>query len=323
MPRPTPEVLLDQLGGQLASGEVVLFTGAGFSADARARDGEALPSTAELTRQLWAVAFPDHEPDGSQLEDVYECALAADPQRTADVLCARLQVDDRSLPDTFQTWFSMPWFRVYTLNVDDVDEAAQRRFDLPVAVRPVSALTDELPPRCPDLLSVHLNGRIADFPAITFSHAQYGQRTALPDPWYQHLAADLSAHPVLFVGTQVDEPPFWQQLALRLWESDARRARPPSYLVTPRLPLARRRVLHQLQIEWVPMRQADFARDVLAQLGPHAEQGHERLRAAAGWGTVIERHVDQVGAPLRDESRVRSRRGRGARVGPDTRAAES
>lgn len=261
-----PDQLCEEMAHQLEHEGLILFTGAGFSQDARSRSGEPIPSTPELVELMWPVAFPEDEPDASEIEDVFESALMADRDRTHDVLRARLEVDAESLPPTYETWFSMPWFRIYTLNVDDLDDAVQRRFELPVPIRCLSALGDELPPRLSELLCVHLNGRIAGFPAITFSHQQYGERTAAPDPWYQHLAADLLAHPGLFVGTQLDEPPLWQQFALRTGRGLGPPDRPPSYLVAPSLPVARRRVLEELNVTWIPMNQADFAEQVLAPL---------------------------------------------------------
>lgn len=260
-----PEGLADRLRPHVEAGDLVLFTGAGFTGDALSTGGDPIPTSASLLAQLWRIAFPDETPDDSRLEDVYECAVAADEEATGELLRSRLLVDDESLPDTYRTWLSVPWARMYTLNVDDLDDAAGRRWDLPAPIRSVSALTDTLPARPDGVLSIHLNGRVADFPAMTFSQLQYGQRTARPDPWYQHLAADLRDRPVLFVGTSLDEPPLWQQVAIHLVEHD-RASMPPSYLVAPRVPRARREVLRRLHVEWVPMDTAGFATDVLARL---------------------------------------------------------
>jgi len=244
---------------RLSGAQPILFTGAGFSVGARAVDGDPLPSSRQLRDLLWPIAFPDAEPDRSTLQDVYDCAVAADPDRTQQVLERRLTVDAESLDDSFRCWFAMPWARHYTLNVDDLCDAVSRRFDLPRPIVSVSALGSPLPARVDGLLSIHLNGRMADFPNITFTHLQYGHRTAQPDPWYQHLAADLATSPAVFVGTSLAEPPLWQQLALHPGTDD----RPPSFIVTTRMPRARREVLRRLHVEWVPMSASAFAADVL------------------------------------------------------------
>ena len=271
--------LSSHLADDLASGRLVLFTGAGFSADARDVDGNSVPTTAELRDLLWPLVFPEQEPDESELADLYECAMQCAPEKTEALLRRRLRVDERTLPEVYRLWYSMPWFRAYTLNVDDVDEAVARRFDLPLGIRSVSALVDELPGRADELLSVHLNGRIDGFPHITFSHQQYGERTATPDPWYQHLALDLANHPVLFVGTRLAEPPLWQQVAVRRPGDDGER--PRSYIVTRRLPLARQRILQGLNVEWIPMRHAEFAERVLVELTDEAACGFDALRAVS------------------------------------------
>ena len=273
--------LLSDFAGDLGTGRLVLFTGAGFSGGALNHDGQPLPSTAELRDLLWPLVFDDVEPDSSELADLYECALACAVDETGELLRRRLRVDERTLPEVYRTWYSMPWFRSYTLNVDDLDDAVQRRFDLPVGIRSVSALGDELPARTHELLSVHLNGSVAGFPRITFSHQQYGQRTALPDPWYQHLAVDLARHPVLFVGTQLAEPPLWQQVALRA-AGDTIADRPRSYIVTPHLPLARQRILADLNVEWVAMPHEQFAEEVLQRLEDAAAAGFRALEAGDG-----------------------------------------
>jgi hypothetical protein len=146
-------------------------------------------------------------------------------------------------------WFSAPWSRIYTINIDDLDEAVQINAPLPVDITSISALAeDHLSSEAP-LLSVHLNGRTADFPNVTFSSEQYGRRTAAAstDVWMSKFVADFETAPFLFVGTQLEEPTFWHHLAVRGFRrSGARELRPKAYLVTPRLPLARAAVLKQL-----------------------------------------------------------------------------
>lgn len=182
----------------------MLFTGAGFSRAARSTTGGAVPSVRELAEHLWKIGFPGQTFDeASTLGDIYEAAVRVARNRTRDLMFRLLEVDAASLPDSYRVWFSMPWVRVYTLNIDDLDEAVQRTFMLPRPIRSVSALSSPLPGTDEALWVIHLNGTMGDFPEMTFSQRQYGERTARPDPWYSHLVADLSGRPVLFVGTQL------------------------------------------------------------------------------------------------------------------------
>ena len=143
----------------------------------------------------------------------------------------------------------------------------------------MSALVDSsILANSPDVLCIHLNGRVGDYPEMTFSDRQYGERTARPDPWYQHLVADLSNKPVVFVGTQLDEPPLWQHLELRgARHRRSRELRPGSYLVAPHVSLGRQSMLSDLNIEWIQMGQVEFATSVLAEMIEARAQGMKVL----------------------------------------------
>jgi hypothetical protein len=119
----------------------------------------------------------------------------------------RLTVDPRTLPNEYRLWFSFPWHRIYTLNVDTLAEAAERAVDLPRRLRPVSALADPGPATGDALEVVHLNGRLTDLPNVTFSQRQYGERLSGPDLWYANLVREMRTRPVVYVGTSLDEPP--------------------------------------------------------------------------------------------------------------------
>jgi len=263
-----------RFAGQLRRGDVVLFTGAGFSRAAIAASGVPVPSVAQLRSLLWPIAFPNQPvDDASTLGDLYDCAVKAARNRTRQELTAAFTVQPDGVPDVYRTWFSMPWFRMYTLNVDNLEEAAARRFSLPRRIRSISAVREGLPPMTGELIAVHLNGRLDDFPDMTFSQRQYGERTARPDPWYEVLVADLASRPVLFVGTELDEPPLWQHLELRRRRTAGRELRPGSYLVTPSLSAARRTMLEDYNVDWIQMDQETFAKNVLGAMQEDANRG--------------------------------------------------
>jgi len=272
----------------MSRGDLVLFTGAGFSRDARTPAGFPLPSVDELKEALWTVAVPDVPLDeGSTLGDVFEVAVRNAGTATRRVLEERLTVDASTVPAFYRAWFAMPWLRAYTVNIDDLDQAVMRAFALNRHVKSISALSAELPALGGDLLVTHLNGTLAEYPEVTFSQPQYGERVALPDAWYAHLVTDVLSHPVLFVGTSLDEPPFWHHLAARGRRSrGVREHRPGSYLVSPTLPDARRRMLEEYNVDWIPMDAAAFADEVLADLADEAREGfrylEERLRVRHG-----------------------------------------
>lgn len=269
---------------QLSRGELILFTGAGFSAEAGSRGGGKLPVGRELRQTLWPFAFPDLDFDAeASLGDIYEVARRRAQNRVGEQLSHSLSVDPAAVPDFYRLWFAAPWRAMYTLNIDDLDDVANSHFALPTPIRSLSAITDETIPAGSFLSSVHLNGKVSEFPQVTFSAQQYGERTATPDPWYRQLVGQLAAFPVVFVGTALEEPPLWQQIASR--QRRTRRSpevRPRSYLVTPNLSDTRQAILRELNVEWIPMTAEQFASEVLSGMTIEAETGHRALAEVRG-----------------------------------------
>lgn len=236
---------LEPLRQAIADRHAVLFTGAGFSSDARDTAGDPLPLAARMTEELRQLCFGDCPDDDSSLQDLYDVATEHHPEALLAYLQRRLRVGEHPLPAHYRRWFAAPWARVYTLNVDDLELAAARQFGL-----------GELPE------VVHLNGIVGDdLGALTFSTLQNAQRLVTPCPLYSRLIDDLERRPFLFVGTVLDEALFWQHLQLRRSRAGDR-PRPRSYLVTPHLSRARRQLLAGLAIEWVE----GTARDVADEL---------------------------------------------------------
>ena len=126
----------------------------------------------------------------------------------------------------------------------------------------------------------HIVGHGAD--EITFSTVQYGDRLAAQDPCYRRLVDDLKEYPFLFVGTRLDEAPLWRHLRARGPDGRAHgdAERPLSFIVTPRLERARQSLLHDLNIQWIPMPARHFARRVLARLDDAVGPGLAELLAA-------------------------------------------
>jgi hypothetical protein len=272
-----PSGLRALLAGQLSRGELVLFTGAGFSLSAPNRAGGTVPSVQRLSEELWAIAFPDDPFEtNSTVGDLFGCAITKAGKATSDLFNSQLRVQG-PVPEAYTKWYSIPWMRMYTLNVDDLDFALDASGELPVPVKVVSAISDGFTTAGEQVLSVHLNGTLEDYPNVTFSPPQYGERLARPDSWYQQLVRDLMACPVIFVGTELNEPSLWQHLELRGPKGPGGERRPRSYLVCPSLPAARRAILRTFNVEWIPLGQEEFVNDVLWPMAEERQVGAEAL----------------------------------------------
>lgn len=295
--------IVERLGEQLARGEVVLFTGAGFSFGATDTQGTPIPQVKALTEEIWDLVWPGEVvPEDSALSDTYAAALAQKRNDLKQLMLRRLDVAPHSVTDQHRRWLSMPWRRAYTLNIDNLEAAAARQHSLPRKLRSISALDRTVPlETSDDLFFIHLNGALSDVPDVTFADPQYGARQTLTNPLYEKLAADLVAYPVVFVGSQLRESLFWQYVALR----DARgtrgtsEMRPRSYLVTPDLPRDRQALLSTYNIEWVKATTDEFADEVLARLESEAARGHRtrRLTLSPPGDVTLPRVVELASLP--------------------------
>src|SRR5687768_2550127 len=156
--RPHIRELLDTA----TSGNAILFTGAGFSHGMRDRRRRPLPTSAEMTAELWQLLFGDEPRDDSSLADLFDVALQRDREVLADYLNERLTVED-DVPWHVAAWLAAPWRRIYTLNVDDVEAAVGRCCQLPHGLVSLSAAGVDMSPRPaagPAIEVVHLNGMV-------------------------------------------------------------------------------------------------------------------------------------------------------------------
>jgi Mrp family chromosome partitioning ATPase len=285
-----PVNLMPHLSGQMERGLAVLFTGAGFSLGARNVCGQQFPSYEDLKRAIWEICFSGEAFDPSvSLQDLYEHALLRHKTKLTELMVSLLTVDADSLPGWYQKVFSMPWARVYTLNVDDLAIAVSRKYSLPRELRTISA-TDLQTGPSPAIAAgaleiVHLNGTLSDIPGrVTFSVTQYAERLSRPEPWYVRLAADLLSRSFILIGSRLDEPPLWAHLEFRRGRGgrEMRELRPRSYLVTPTLDRARRALLAEFNVEWVPMTAEEFAGSVLQRMESAARAGLEKIATQVG-----------------------------------------
>jgi len=85
---------------------------------------------------------------------------------------------------------------------------------------------------------------------VTFATSQYGERLARRNAWYEQLVSDLARHPFVVIGTRLDEAPLWQHAVARADELSPD-VRPASWVIDPRLTLARRSLLARVVLAWL------------------------------------------------------------------------
>ena len=274
-----------RLQSQLSRAEVVLFTGAGFSLDAEDSSGELLPSTEALTKACWNLAFPAQAyPEGVRLGDAFYSAKTTDPKSLRRLVTRRLSVGPNP-SESYRTWLSLPWHRVYTLNIDDLELAVQNRFSLPRRISAVSATSGKRNGETSEgnvLEVVHLNGAVwDDLDDMTFSAVDYGQRQAGVDKWYAQCVTDIVSRPVVYVGTELDESLLWHYLELRQTKGakGLRELRPGSIVISPSLNAARRLMLKELNVDWMEMTAERAADEFCKRLDPKSiRQGFQMIK---------------------------------------------
>lgn len=284
-----PKHHIDHLRDQFQRALPILFTGAGFSGGATTIANRSTPSVSELKQELWKLCFPGEAyEDSSTLQNLYDHALLRHTKQLKELLQPLFTIRSDSLPEWYGIYFKAPWFRAYTLNIDNLPVAANAKFQPARAITYISGAPTQNEKMIDDVNSLNvicLNGTTDDLPdKVVFSIDQYADRLANRiDPWYLRLTADLLTRPFVFVGTSLDEPPLWQHVAIRRERGrDMRELRPRSYLVTPRLDRARRALLAEYNVEWVPMTADGFATTVLAPMVDAMAAGSELLRSKAG-----------------------------------------
>lgn len=287
MPLPTlPPNAVPYLADRLRRGDMLLFTGAGFSRAAQNVDRDAFPLLNELRPLLWDLCYPGQPIHPStSVQSLFSTAKARAGGKLKALLQRKLTAIPEGVPSLYDDIFAMPWHRVYTLNVDNLDAIVAARSRHERRVRPISALRPERERRHPyqsDLEVVHLNGMIADAPdLVTFSMEQYAERLQSKDAFYIQCAADLAAMPAVFIGTPLDESPLWAHMQLRS-RGVERAYRKRSFIVSPDLDPARAETLHrELNVEHIPLTTEQFHELIASELSQDVEAGRESLRVAA------------------------------------------
>ena len=140
---------------------------------------------------------------------------------------------------------------------------------------------------------------------MTFSTDQFDKRLARPEPIYAQLGAEILTRPFVFVGSPLDEPLFWQHIALRgVRDGDSENElRPKGVLVSPKLTRARADKLRAFNIVWIKATAQQFAEQVLAGLEDAAVRGRAGLAAATAADSGDESNIVEVATAVLETGR--------------------
>src|SRR5262245_2523963 len=98
-----------RLASQIARAGVILFTGAGISHADQKRVGDSIPRSCRVRDLLWEIAFPGEAIDTrSTLGDTFGVATRTRERAVRELLEQWLDVDPRTLPEFYGTWFAAP-----------------------------------------------------------------------------------------------------------------------------------------------------------------------------------------------------------------------
>jgi hypothetical protein len=273
-----PENDKNYLQSNLLRNRVVLFLGAGFSGEAQNEGGDQIPKSRALAGGLWNFLEYAGDYDGTELRYIYDAARKKRGDAAVrEFLRSLLTVT--KYPDWYKLTTGWYWRRVYTTNIDNLIEAvfagASGVPALEVVVPPDEFTDRDAFLRGIQYIKLHGSANELTKP-IVFSPIEYGRRASLHDVWYDHFLRDYSTYPTILIGTELNEPLFWQYLAARQEKPrGAAESRPKSFLVSPNISKARVEALSLYNIEPISATAEEFL-TWLAQL-PEFRAGREAV----------------------------------------------
>jgi len=244
--------------------EVVLFLGSGFSRDAKNKLNEDFPTGSVLCEKIWNfLGYPGAYDVNSQLPEMYQAFVSSSIKKDLKKQFLESQLLSGDVPIIYNS-ISIPfWFKIYTVNIDDVVTKIFRRNKK--GIRELKFPIDEYAERDQSLEStqvVYLHGKLPCSPEdVIFSSKQYASATLKEQALYSHFVYDYAVLPTIFVGTELNEPLFDRYIESRKGKGGYAERRPKSFLITPSINPAKRDILkNQYNIHHISGKTEDFLR---------------------------------------------------------------
>lgn len=245
----------------LGRNQVVLFLGAGFSMGAKNKIGESFPSGWLLGEKLWQFLNLEGSYDSTPLPVLYEAFLSEGIKRNIKTDFLENNLLSGEIPELFDKITVPHWYKIYTLNIDDVVQKVYSRNSR--RLRELVFPLDEFKERDQSLEEthiVHLHGKLPCKPEdVVFSSKQYARAGLKNQPLYSQFVYDYATHPTIFIGTDLDEPVFERYIESREGLQGFREHRPKSFIVTPKISSVKAKILkNQYNIHHIEATTEDF-----------------------------------------------------------------
>lgn len=244
----------DQLLKAIQNGKLALFLGAGASFGCETRERKSIQMAGGLAKILADEATLPYADE--PLDAVYEAVRGRLGKRVDEILEREYRYVVPS--KDYDILAKYVWRRIYTLNIDDGLDLALVRHSLQ-NVNKLAARDPvvEKDPFFKTLEYIKLNGtvdRLQD--GIIFSPSEYARATASHLPWYSQCASDFVRMPILFIGTQLNEPLL--KFHIENYQNLNSEPRSVSYLIARSATPMQIEALKQYKIEFIPGTLSDF-----------------------------------------------------------------
>ena len=254
----------DYLIPRLASNQVLLFLGAGFSSEAKNLLGIPFPIGKSLAKTLWLFLQMKGEYDGTPLKEMFEVLLTSKRPRKEIEALLKNQLTARSdgIPACYDIIASVFWRRIYTINIDNLLPIIYKRTKvahLDIVVNP-SDDPKERDQFLQSVQAVYLHGKLPCSPDdLIFSRRQYARSSLVQLPLYEQFIREYSTFCTIFVGTTFDEDLAWQYIEQRQGRPGRiSENRPKSFLIDPKVTPTQSHLLKQFNIKPISASVDDF-----------------------------------------------------------------
>lgn len=221
----------------LGRNEVLLFLGSGFSRDATNLMDEPFPTGGVLGEKIWQFLKYPGSYDKTPLPEMYQAFLGAGIKKINMKDFLNKNLLSGSIPEIYNNISYPYWYKIYTLNIDDIPEKVYKRNKK--QIQEVIFPVDEFKERDQTLEKTHivyLHGKLPCDPEnVIFSSKQYAKATLRNQPLYSQFVYDYATHATIFVGTDLNEPLFESYIESREGRDGYAELRPKSFIITPSL----------------------------------------------------------------------------------------